>query len=363
MEEVGLILTPRKIYCCLLLLIGFLWSCESNHNFFKGEYRYQPYNGEIVSVTGVPTDFDAMGATFLWIEDSILVAHFYYDSEVLLSAYNLRTEKLLCKNLMLKGNGPNEYSEVNFVSSCTDAMGSKLWVKVDINEKLLCIDLTESIRKGSIAVIQEIDLHQFEDHNSLLKSFILSDSSLVMLNVHDNTEISVGNLHTGQKVFYDWVFSEDVLHRGEWIFLSSGYSYNAQKEIFAGGMAFFDQVNFFTLSPERGRFSVSTRPKPLRFRSLLGRYSDPNEMPNYYLGGCSSDTYLIYKYSGGTNRYERAEADIPECLHVFNWEGDLLKIIALDRALSDFAFDSRNHTLYGIDAEGEIVKYALPSIE
>jgi hypothetical protein len=356
-------LAQRKVYCFLLLLTGFLWGCDSKYNFFKGEYRYQPYTGEIVSIVAVPTGFDALGATSLWIEDSILVAHFFYDSEVLLSAYSLRTGELLCKNLILKGNGPNEYKYSSFVNSYTNATGSKLWVQVNVNKELLCIDLTESIRKGSIVVKQKIDLWQFDDHSSLLKSFIDSDTSLVLLNVHDNMEVSIGNLHTGQKVFYDWVFSEDALHRSEGMFSSSGYSYNAQKKVFVSDMYYFDQVNFFPLSPEGERFSVSTKPKPLRFRNLIERYPDPNGMPNYYTGGCYTDAYLICKYSGGTNRYERAEADIPEFLHIFNWEGELLKIIALDRSLSGLAIDSRNHTLYGIDAAGDIVKYTLPLID
>jgi hypothetical protein len=357
-------LAQRKRYCYISLLVVLIWSCESNYNFFKGEYRYQPYTGEIVSVTATPTGFDALGVTSLRIEDSILVAHFYYDSEVLLSAYSLRTEELLCKNLMLKGNGPNEYMYANFVNLYTDTVGGKLWVKVSVSRKLLCIDLTESIRKGSVVVTQEIDLWQFEDHSSLLTAFIHSDSSLVLLNIHDNTEISIGNFHTGQKAFYDWMFSEDVLHRSEDVFLSSVYLYNEQKKLLAGGMAFLDQVNFLSLSPEGERFSASTKPKPLRFRSLLERYTDYNAAPTYYTGICCSDNYLICKYSGGESGYERAENEaVYDFLHIFNWEGDLLKIIALDRVVSGIAFDSRSHTIYGIDSEGDIVKYTLPLID
>jgi hypothetical protein len=341
----------------VFLFVTLLWSCGPRYNFFNGEFRYQPYTGEVVYVTGEPTGFDILGATGLWIEDSILVAQFLSGSEVLLSAYSLHTQQLLCKNLMLKGNGPNEYLWTDFLSSYTDPTGSKLWVSAD--RKMVCIDLAESISKEKLVVFKDVDLRQFENNYSIIQSFAASDTSLVLLSIINNMEVLIGDLRTGQSVFYDWMFSEDISSQNRMTFLSSSLFYHTQKRILAGGMVFFNQVNFLSLPPDINKFSVSTESRPIRYQRLQEHYADFNEMSYYYTRGCCTDEYLICKYAGGKNRYEQEREGGHDFLHIFNWEGDLLKIIALDRRLLAIAFDSRSHTLYGIDAENEIVCYRL----
>ena len=284
-----------------------------------------------------------------------MVTQFLSGSEALLSAYDLRTQGLLCKNLMLKGNGPNEYLWTDFLSSYSDSLGGKLWVSAD--RKMVCIDLVESIRKEKMVVFKEVDLRQFENNYPIIQSFASSDTSLVLLSIINNMEVLTGDLRTGQSVFYDWMFSEDIPSRDDMTFLSSGLFYNAQRKILAGGMVFFNQVNFFPISQEINKFSVSTKSRPVRYQHLQEYYADFNEIPYYYTRGCCTDEYLICKYSGGKNRYEQAEEGVHDFLHIFNWDGDLLKIIALDRRLLAIAFDSHNNTLYGIDVEDEIVRY------
>jgi hypothetical protein len=74
----------------------------------------------------------------------------------------------------------------------------------------------------------------------------------------------------------------------------------------------------------------------------------------------------IYALFSGRRRgdYAPSEATYGDQLHVFDWSGNLARVITLDRALSHIAISPDEHALYGIAYEPEeaLVAYDLGGI-
>ena len=349
-----------SLFCCFLFL---LVACQHSDNFFNGEYRYQPYSGEVLSVNGEETKFDKLTATGLWIEDTILIVMSHMSSEKLLSAYSLNTQEFLC-DLILKGNGPDEYLWMHFVNSYTDETGSKLWVMVTLPVlKLLCIDLTASILEQKMVLYKEIQL-DFEDSFQLSWCFPMNDTSLLLLHHrYNNFSLSVGNIETKETIFTSYLFSEDV-EREEGTLIWDAFCYNSEKSLLAGGALFFDQINFYPIAQKQLPYSISTNHrKAITYNNFRGNVSRDAEyfykQPLYYLaGGYYSNNYLMFRYANGQN--ERGyPLRTQEVLYIFNWTGDLEKIVHLNQALMSIAYDTKNQYLYGVTPDYDIVRFKL----
>lgn len=88
--------------------------------------------------------------------------------------------------------------------------------------------------------------------------------------------------------------------------------------------------------------------------------------PRYWYSGCTAGRGRLYALFSG-----KREADYPppyygsgEFVHVFDWDGALLEVLALDRPLGAIAVDSTEHTLFGVPiGEAEIVRFDLRAVD
>lgn len=84
-----------------------------------------------------------------------------------------------------------------------------------------------------------------------------------------------------------------------------------------------------------------------------------------YTGIAAGQRYIFALFSGRRRGdYAPSEATYADELHVFDWDGNLVRIITLDRALSHIAISPDEHALYGIAYEPEeaLVAYDLGGI-
>ena len=80
-----------------------------------------------------------------------------------------------------------------------------------------------------------------------------------------------------------------------------------------------------------------------------------------YIYACVSDEYVFLLYSGKTVRDSRK--NFSNQIEVYNWGGDLVKILMIDEDLSAFCVDSKNRMIYGVTYSEEDEKALLLGYE
>jgi hypothetical protein len=324
------------------------------YNIFNGEFRHVAYTGKVKSLTGEVVDIDAVGGRLTWIADTLFLVYKPYDEEGFVSVFNLNSYKLLSKNLIIKGRGPNEYLDAWLVHVETDGTRVKAWFSVNYRDRLICIDVTASIGQQKLVVEREIELN-IEDKFAIFRAFFDTDTSIVLQSLFNNDQISLYNPVSSEKRILGWLYLQEY-DRQNINDLGAGYVYNARKSVLVGGMVFFDQINYYPLRDGKP-FSVSSTRKAIKYDDVKKMLV--NDRPIYYGIGCYDEDMLIWTYSSGKNRYEQFSLD-QNFLHIFNWEGELQKIYELDRCLVGHSYDKKTGYLYGVDIETDkILKYKL----
>ena len=337
----------------LLLAVG----CNQSYNFFNGKYLYSPYNGIVDHLNGEVVDIDILGFKILWIEDSVLLVSTRQDPQKLVSAYSLHDYHPLYEGLILKGRGPNEFLNVSFVSSFTDSVGIKIWLSVDYGQKLLCIDLTCSIKNQNLVIIKEIDLSQLEDLFALFRISVQCDTSIILERIYSNVHITNYNPVSKKETSIGWLYSEEIDRSNVTDIASTGFFFDAEKSFLISGMLFFNQINFFDLRYPEQSFSTSTAKKSTHY--YLINQVEVGVRPQYYYGPIDGHNMLIFGYLNGKNQYGY-ESTENNFLHIVDWNGKTRHVFLLDRPFTGDAFDKRTGYLYGTDNETQdILKYKL----
>jgi len=345
----------------IILLSVILWwaaGCNRSYNVFNGTFRHESYSDTIDLLTAQPVDIDVLGFKVLWIEDALLFVAMYQDPEKLLSIYSLDDYRLIYDGLILKGNGPSEHINIEFVSSYTDSSGVKIWLTVDYLRKLLCIDATRSIIDKKIVIIKEYDLSSLEDFFALHYVFVQSDSSFVLMRGYNNYQISTYNPVSQQERLIGWMYKKDI-ERHNITDIGAGSIYESENSILISGMSFFNQINFYFLKQPENSFSISTVKEATHYNQVL-KVEEVGKRPRYYGAACCrANELFVFSYLGGKNI---VESNSPEdnYLHIIDINGKLHRIDKLNKSFAAQAFDIRTGYLYGIDAETwDIIKYKI----
>jgi hypothetical protein len=337
------------------LILTLLTGCQRpSYNIFNGEFRHVTYTDKVELLTGEQVQIDTIGIWETWIEDSLLFVNDYTSEKAFYSIYSLNSNELLYDHLIMRGRGPNEYIEARLFHIYSNEMGVKAWFSVNHRERLLCIDITASILKQQLVVEREVNLNM-EDKFALFSVHFDSDTSFVMRSLFNNDQILIYNTVSQNTHSLEWLYTQEY-SRQDISDFGCGYVYNASRSILAGGMGFFDQINFFPLK-ERKPFSISTSPKAIRYDEVKIKHM--NDRSRYYGYVCYTEDVIIVTYTAGKDRYKERSPE-QNFLHIVSWEGELLKIFETDCYLASISYDKRTSYLYGIDIETDrILRYKL----
>ena len=84
----------------------------------------------------------------------------------------------------------------------------------------------------------------------------------------------------------------------------------------------------------------------------------------HYNGICSTNDFIYASYIGFDDiELEKLAYDIPTEIHVFTWEGDLHKIIKLDRPIKTLTVTEDNKTLIAVDPLSEEMPLVMYKIK
>ena len=325
--------------------------------------------------TSYPTEISVMGVLGLSIYEDILVA-FSMNPAALLSIVDLDTKNTLLEK-GTRGRGPGEF--LTFTTNKQFLMQNDhicLWAFDNSTMESVLIDISESIEKQTIVVVESWQLG-VEYRQSAGKLVLPSGERFVKFPVtYDDPR---DNRYFYPRYVY---FSSDDREIREMAFFKRGsFSISASdpvnRELMFEGLlrikpdgskaidAFYygDHLNFLDIMNNRGfsmRYSKGMSVDDLATTSLsyqLEHYVD------VYMDAAVTDDYVLALYSGKQGVLEGDIAPyIKSSIRIFNWEGNPLALVHVDRELKSIAYDQRTKRVYALDYEENIFYYEIDDV-
>lgn len=357
--------------CFFILTIGLLFgSCRGRDGFFAvpvKTFGAFPVTATLTVADTLPVS--GMGAFSLAISDSLLTVG-KVGTDSFLSVVNL-DDNSVCDNLCLHGRGPGEYT---MAFTCNKQFvrdgGANLLYTFDMGQRMLLVDLTESIRQHRTIIRTEENLRNLTAFSQ--KMLYLNDGRLfVKYNAVENPERD-NRYFPGRYVIYDRQREQgteipffgskmDSEHLGFLARTACDGSVilkpDGTKAVDA--MLNFDYLNIIDLEKRTG-FTLRNE-NALTYEAVSGLSNEERmrRMRFAYFDLAVTDKYVFAAYCG--NSYE-AGFDSPDnitTLRVFDWNGNPLASMQFDRRIMGIAFRERTGLLYGLDTEENIVVYDL----
>lgn len=331
----------RKKIIFYIISIFFI-SCTDT-NICKGKFVYLENPGKIEILSGTKLEMEAIGFNEVTIAGDYMLTFSSSNQPGLLSVCDKNTGKLLAKDLIKNGRGPNEYSNIAFIKTETDTSGIKVWLTTNSVQSAICLNITQSLERGEPVIEAEIPLGPggkagilssfMEDRNHFLLFGYSEEQKNMYVSRYDSmnekTDTS-GYLYTRPIEFTD---------------ASATYIYNQKHKYLVLGQVFFNQIYFYSLRNEAGSFSVSPDKSPVS--SNLIKDTPYPDRKVCFTSSFATDDLLVFLDS--RNR-----------VLFLDWKGNILKTAEPDHPATSIVFDEKTKTLYGINqAREEIYVYSV----
>lgn len=167
-----------------------------------------------------------------------------------------------------------------------------------------------------------------------------------------NISLSVQNQHTGETTSERNFFKSYIPESIPIPLLSMGIAKHPEKDLFAGNILFFNQINIF--SPDmKTNFSISYQPPIDIFKTA--KLPDPDFILYYSSLHVSSEYIYALYLNKKNNLFSYAEGATE--LHVFDWEGAPITKIQIPDNIIYFAVYEIHHYIYGLKGNEELFRY------
>jgi len=352
----------------LLFFIAFLvWGCNNRHNIFDGDFRFVKFKGEPMVLNGEKVNLEIPGVMEMEIVDTFLVAFTPMNNEGFISVYSANSYKLLYKNIIKKGRGPDEFT--NWPNLCNknyiDTSGAVIWLEDNNKQFLLAVNLTKSVRHQELIIEKSVDLSDIPKSNTWVIQR-LTDTTYLRMDSYKNNQLK-GNFILSIDNFimsvYNTVSKKDIFSKQLYTqkaaninFFAGSLNVKPDNSRLAITMISFDQINFMSLDGKE-RFSVSTRKEPMKIESLT---ENDTERVEYYTSVYFNDNLIIVVYAK-ESRINTGKAGT--VIHVFNWQGDIINVIKTVQYISTITVDETKGFMYGLNLTNEeIYRYDIRQI-
>ena len=125
-------------------------------------------------------------------------------------------------------------------------------------------------------------------------------------------------------------------------------------------MAYMDKVSFLDLVGDDNYTVTTSRVCPSDMRVAKSN-SDKywTEQPAYYRNGCVTDNYVYAIYVPVQRCVDAIGKSIHPYIHVFDWDGNLVKKLSFDESVYSIDVDENSGLLYAITWDDTVVTYSL----
>jgi len=348
----------------LLLYSPFFYSCNNNKDipkvntensdttiifkkFPKEEnLRFEDFlNPELAYVRGVLlTDTSII----LTDDKDFSSGYFFYE-------YSLTSKKLVGKYIKGGSKKGMTLAPISFGLF----QKNKLFLKDISLRKTIVANLSNKYSLDSVTTV-DYPTRQFNYTECLLGDNTALKSS-VLDTMPEIVQITDLKNDTVIKAFGHLPPSPENIPFGSWKHANLNFSFlkpDAAKAVLA--WRYTDKIEIFDLKTEKGIIAIGPENIELSFLPIKAgtRYmSQPTEKTTYtYRSGCVTDKYIYLLYYG---KSEDSESHIDgETIFVFDWNGNPIKKIKLDRSIQGFGITNDDSGIYAFDAGKKYIVYS-----
>ena len=314
---------------------------------------------------GIPVDLDMIGTLSLFIHDSLLIVT-ARDNEGMWSFFSLPEHKYLGK-YFTKGNGPNEFLSVPWVEnqSFFEDCGQLFAIVYDFHSgKSYKMNISETLQNKSL---------------SMIKTDYLLPRTLFNFSIVDTTTFfckEVSEDHT-QQIRY--ILSVDgkkkhsrnleklnsaSVQQGKNInILSTGIGINTHRKRIVEVCIALNQINLYSLDDFFGKtICVGSKQEIDNIGNI--QLVDKWERAYTYMNINTHPNFFGALYLNEIERnYQQGSSKNP-IIQFFDWDGNPLAEVQLDRMITSYAIDFIHGFLYTLNynAEDEIYRYDIHDI-
>lgn len=329
-----------------------------------------------IDKTAHPTTMSEMGAYNMAIYENLLVV-ITINSDSIVSVIDLETGKTLlkcCRN----GRGPEDYLNFRTQKQFVIRNGHICLFTSDSDIEEMLLDITESIKEQKVVFVESW---------AYGREFRQNEGILLLPGGERFAKFPVTYKDARDKLlFYPkyLYFSSDnkeikklKFFKGDSFSLSTSGNASAKFLMFNGSLrikpdgtkavdAFrhTEHINFLDLVENEG-FSLSYTKKGCSvddiavasIADLLEKYVE------VYKDVTVTDEHVFALYSGKSGALDGSTVpDVKSGVRIFDWDGNPLALVNVDRELTSIAYDQRTKRLYALDLDENIVYYELDDV-
>ena len=374
MKKNGLERGLANVFLTGMIATLFFYGCKKNNDlpYFNGDIIIVNRPEKADCLQGEKILLDDIHTGSIDVYDSLLIFNSIQFPDQFLSVFNLHTKKQIA-SLCNKGHGPNEFQGVSVYDFVIDNNQLKLWLYAFNEQKMLLLNITESINSQTTQYDSIFILDWRKKFISPFNWIFNMDNQKVLAkcpsNVvfYDQDPYSASNYYLFDPFTNDTIRSYIIYNRpivnelssDPLAFLSSSDRIKPDKSKVAMGMRMVSQINILDL--ESGKL-LGFRHRNTPDYSFLEK--DPFNFRVYYHQICVDDDYIYGLYLNNNLTDIEINLDFATSeIHIFDWEGNFVKRVILDQKMDQIAVDLKNRTLYGYNTvEEELYAYEVGEI-
>jgi hypothetical protein len=344
-----------------------LTCCQNNNGddsiYFNGEIREFNDTDHVQHITLNRVELDGPYYGTFAVYDSLIIFRNFKLPDYHFNIFNLHTGQEL-GNYSRKGIGPNELNDTGVIYNLFSENGDlKAWLFTGPEEELVKWNISESVQTGETVFDTIVPYKWREENNFASYNYIFSlDENTIMTYVQATSTELNENITVP---FYQKrsIFENKLLHKYD-IFNRPVHNNKTKliPEVFFNSldcikpdgskiiqvMLYLCQINIIDIHTGQ---VVGFRMKHTPGFSLFETGMENFKV--YHLRVQADNDFIYATYWGKPLWNEFSESPMVNTIHIFDWNGNLVKKLIVDHPVNEFWLDQVRNRLYTIDASSD----------
>ncbi len=350
-----------------LLLVTLIAGCNTDKRYFNGEIITQDLPTKMDTLHGEQIELDGLFCDRIIAYDTLLIFKSSKYEDYAMYVFSTKSKKHIA-SLVPIGKGPDECQSIDYNNQfIIENNEYKLFVILN-SYNCRWLNVTASLKQGKTVLEPVLDcppkLRNDYFFFSLYKNGTFFEEYLIKSLNDDGTDYIPGGFNL-RKLEDETVVKSIKPYKNKIIntyqsgvYLSDQFynSYNYLKPDytkFSMGMMYLPQINIIDL--DAWKVTGYRLKMGVDFDMLT---KDPALLKYHYRFGSCDDSFIYLPYTGWKIADRLYIEDTHE-LHVYNWEGALVKRCYLDHPIFNIAIDPVTGKLYAINNEDQLFCYKL----
>lgn len=353
-----------KYFLIFFTILCSICACTSNEFYYlKSNYKLINDNVSEEKIKGsLVQGSENYDAIKILVKDTLCFFYSWKNPHGFFSILNIKTGQEL-GTYCPKGRGPAESTGLGPIFEVYDECGSLRAEIQDVHkDRLFVWNISESLKEKMTIYDTIIPLERISRSSRLYvwrfrindKNYFTCTSSTPFEDINQivTPEFALTSSCENSVIREFRIFTDSIISisgKRNWIlpdFVLMECCLKPDKNKVAMGMSYYPQVNILDLRTEDFEcFRLQSSPSI----SILKRIW-------YYASICCDDQY-IYALYNAQDLSEPKDENLKSIIHVFDWNGQLIRKLALDQLFDQICLD--NNIIYALDRRGKIVRYDI----